>query len=705
MRVFAVVFLAYVAGGMLSWAAFGSTVGPAFFAPAGITAAALLLSERRSWPAIAAAAFLAELAVDLFFGSTAPEAVVYAFANTAEPVVGAALVHFWCSGTPDLRRRRDLFAFIAGSCVAGPLVGGLVGGGDVALLHDVWFPTAVVHWFAGDAIGVFVTAVPILLWRNQFRVIRSRPWETLAVLVVAAVVSAGAFWEALPPSMLVLPALAWAALRLDMLGAALAGIVVAMVANVMTASGRGLFANLEISANTRLALAQVFIAVNVLAGLLIAQEASGRIKAVREREVERRERIRLETLSRLAQQLAGALTPHDIGTALEQQVINDAGAKTLNLGLISADGATLQWVSMTGHTVAVVAEFGSGIAITERTVGTDAVRTGQPTVVPTAADYARSYPGKAQWQRISGTETVVGWPLAAGGDPFGVLVLGWSDPQPLDPAQLAYISAVATMVGQALVRARIYEDEHARAAILQSAVLPDSPGNIPGLEVCVTYEPADVADGVGGDWYDVMSLPRDRTYFAVGDVVGHGLPAVEDMVQLRAAGRTLAHVGMPPAQLLTQLNALTRGSSRGKFATMAVAVFDPAAAALSYCLAGHPPLLLRRCTGEVVRLSAGRGVVMGPLADGAYVEESVSIAPGDIVVMYTDGLVEGHASGIEAGIRRAQEIIADWEPDAELSRCCRDLQEELVMRPRADDVCVIVVRFGGDIGTTSTACC
>lgn len=694
MRIFAVVFIAYAAGAMLSWAAFGATVGPAFFPPAGITAAALLLSRRRVWPAVATAAFLAEFAVDTYFGSPASETIGYAIANTAEPVAGAGLVRFWCGGSPDIRRRRDLFAFFAGSCVVGPLVGGLLGGGNVAVLHDVPFPTAALHWFAGDSIGVFVVAVPILLWNKEIHIIRSRPWETAILMLAAGVFSAGAFWQELPPAMLVLPVLAWAALRLNMLGAALSGTVMAMVANVMTASGRGPFSNLDMAPTTTLALAQVFIAVNVLVGLLIAQEASGRIRAVREREVERRERIRLESLSALAQQLAAALTAEDIGHALEEQVIHDAGAKAMHLGLVSPDGATLHWVRMSGHAPEVVERFGSGVAIGDRTVGTDVVRTGQSIIVATAVEYAGVYPDNVRWQQISGTETVVGWPLTAGGDPFGTLVLAWSERQPLDPAQLAYISAVATMVGQALVRARIYQDEHARAAVLQSAVLPDSPSEVSGLDISVTYEPADVIQGLGGDWYDVMELPGNRTYFAVGDVVGHGLPAVEDMAQLRAAGRTLAYAGLPPGRLLTELNQLTRDTSQGKFATMAVAIFDAAAGSMSYCLAGHPPPLLRRHTGEVIRLSEGRGVVMGPMPHAVYDEERVCVAPGEILVMYTDGLVERRGFPIEKGISHAQRIIVGWEPHVDLRESCQALQETLAPRPRADDVCVIAVRFG-----------
>lgn len=696
--VFALVFLAYSLGAMLSWISFGSSVGPSFFYPsAGVTVAAMMICRRTVWPAVVAAILAGETLVDVTNGNPSAQALGFALANVVEPVVGASIALAWCGGTPDLRKRRDFVVFLVAACMVGPVAGALVGG-TVSSMHDrtPWLG-AVANWWAGDALGVLVVAAPILLWTRQSHIVRRRPWETTAILTVTAGLSAFAYWSEVPPSMLILPVLAWAALRLDMLGAALAGAVAALLANVMTTHGAGLFAGMNVAMSTRVALTQVFIAIMVVVAMLVAQEASGRIVAVRERESEKRERLRLETLSRLAQELAVALTPHDVGEALEDQVLNEAGAKSINLGLLSPDGGMLEWITMSGYPQAVIDEFGGGVAMSERTVATDTVRLGQPIVMHTAADYARTYPDKVHWLRLSGTQTTVGWPLTAGGKPFGALLMAWSEPQPVNEAQRAYVSAVATMVGQALVRARIYADEHARAAVLQSAVLPSVPVYTEGLDVCVAYEPADVAQGVGGDWYDVMPLPKGRTYFAVGDVVGHGLPAVEDMAQLRSAGRALAHQGLSPSRLLAELNGFTRHASIGKFATMAVAILEPDDGRLSYAIAGHPPPFLRYgADGEVVRLTDGHGPVLGPVRDATYTEGSVTVRAGDILVLYTDGLVERHGMDIEKGLARAQQLIAGWEIGGRMCDYCDGLQEALSPRPRSDDVCIIAVRFDAD---------
>ncbi len=156
--------------------------------------------------------------------------------------------------------------------------------------------------------------------------------ETVIVLLATAGLSVLSFTTDLPPALFLLPVMAWAAFRLDMLGAALAGAVLAFVANYMTDAGRGTFAQLDLPPAGRLAVMQAFIAVVVLVAMLIAQEAAGRVAAVRQRQAERRERLRLETLARLGQLLSGALTEKQIGDAVASQVLNDAGAQALNVG-------------------------------------------------------------------------------------------------------------------------------------------------------------------------------------------------------------------------------------------------------------------------------------------------------------------------------------------------------------------------------------
>jgi serine phosphatase RsbU (regulator of sigma subunit)/integral membrane sensor domain MASE1 len=695
-RLFIVVFFAFAAGAVLSWESFGSTVGPSFFYPSGgVTAAAMILSRRALWPTIAAAVIAAEILVDSVYGNPLALSFAFAVSNVVEPIVGASIVLAWCGGRPDLRKRRDFIAFIAGACLAAPVVGGLIGGTASSVLNGLPWLSAVLTWWSGDALGVLVVATPILLWTTQSDIVRRRPWETAGILSLTAAVSVASFWTEAPPSMLVLPMLAWAAFRLDMLGAALAGAVAAFLANIMTTHGWGLFRSTNVGQETRVLLTQAFVATIVVVALLIAQEASARTRAVKGQATERLERMRLKTLSRLSQQLAATLTPNDIAQALEDQVLDEAGAQTLALGLVSPDGRKLEWVNVPGVAPHIVAEFAGGIALNRRTVVTDVVRFGNAIEIHTSAEYVGAYPETAHWLKDAGAESAVGWPLMSGDTTIGVLLLLWADPQPLNVAQRAYISAVSAMASRALVRVQIYSEEYARSTVLQAAVLPSTPADTSGLDVGVLYQPATGAQGLGGDWYDIMALPNRRTYLAVGDIVGHGLLAVEDMAQLRNAGRAFAHQGQSPAGLMADLNRFIADVGRAEFATMAAAVFDHDSNRLSYCSAGHPPPLLRRSeSDEVIRLSDASGLVLGPFAESAYTEGAVQVRSGDVLVMYTDGLVEHHGHNVKAGIAYLEQVVSAWPPEALLD--CAALADRVAPSPRSDDICLLVVRFAPD---------
>lgn len=686
------VFVAFTAGAVASWESFGSTAGPSFFYPsAGVTAAALMLTRRTLWPGIIAAVVAAELLVDTLYGNPLPLSVAFAVSNVVEPLVGASIVLAWCGGRPDLSKRHDYLAFLMGACVAGPFVGGLIGGTASAVNAGLPWLGMAVTWWSGDALGVLVVASPLLLWRTQSHILRRRPWEMAAVLAATAALSVATFWVEVPPSVLLLPLLALAAFRLNMLGVALAGVVAAFLGNIMTTRGYGLFASLDVSQAARVWLTQAFLATIIVVAMLIGQEAAARLTAQREQEIEHRERVRLETLAWLAQELFSALTPRDIGEALESHVLHEAGATALSLGLISSDGRSIEWITASGYPPSMVEAFRDGVALSERSVATDVIRLGNPVVVRTASEYLDAYPDRAHWLTAGPVESLVGWPLTSGGDPFGSLQLVWSDMQPLDTAQLAYVSAVASLVSQALVRARIYADEHSRAAVLHSVAQPVVQVEVTGLEYRALYEPDDATHGLGGDWYSVLPLPADRTYLSVGDVIGHGLTAVEDMAQLRSTGNAYAYQGLRPAHLLSDLNRFAGAFIRGEFATTLVAIFDPVTCSLSYSSAGHPPALLRRAgTGEVVRLSDAEGPVLGPFADSMFGEQTVRLHPGDVVVMYTDGLVEHHGHNVQAGIAHLEQVLTHWPPDALLD--CEALAESVAPSPHADDICLLVVR-------------
>ena len=664
-RVFVIVFAAYLAGAVASALAFGSTTASAFFVPGGITVAALLLTHRSRWPVIVAALVIAELIVDRLSGLNWAISAGFAAGNAAEALVGAAVVRAWCAGTPDLRRTRDLTIYVLGAAGVGALCGAVIGGLTKFWAFGVPLFQGVTQWFAGDAISVLTIGASILLWSRQSHILRSRPLETAAILAAAAVGSVIAFSTEILPATTTLPVLAVAAVRLGVLGTALTGVIVAAIANYLTGSMHGLLGHADTADPLKVALAQVFVAVLVLTAMVIAQEVARRTSAVQERDVERGERLRLESLSGLAQELSAALTPLEVGRAIERRLPDDLGASAFNLGLLSHDRDRLEWVAAMGDP-----------PLSDPAIAEETAQRGNPLIVSSVDPYGH----------------VAAWPLFSGEQTTGVLLVGWKEQQPFDAEQLTYMSAMAAMVGQALVRAQSYADEHARAMVLHAALHPAGPVMTVGIDYYVCYEPADTVHGLGGDWYDVLSLPGNRTYLAVGDIIGHGLQAVEDMAAVRSAGRALAHRGQSPAEILTDLSRFTEDVLQSEFVTMVAAVFDHTAGLLTYSSAGHPPAFLRSSTtGRVIQLIKANGPVLGPMKSARYEDCSIDVSTGDILMMYTDGLVERPDVVVSDGIAHAAELVAALPADALLD--CKAVADHIAPPPRSDDVCVLTVRF------------
>ena len=287
--------------------------------------------------------------------------------------------------------------------------------------------------------------------------------------------------------------------------------------------------------------------------LAMAETASRALERAKLREAERRERARVETLSELTRLLAAALTPEAIGDVVIGHVRAAlGGADALSLGVISQDHQQLEWVTAAGYPDEI-REWSSRMPLSVPTAATDAARTGQPVVIRTPGEYEQRYRSLHTPAIIAQASSWLAWPLRIGTTTVGALSVAWKSPQPFEPGQLAFIAAVADFLAQALVRARVYADEHAIATVLQRAVMPKTAAVVPGLDIGTSYRQAGPAKVIGGDWYDVLALPAGRAYLAVGDVVGHGIAAAEDMTQLRNAGRALAIEGHQPAGLLREL--------------------------------------------------------------------------------------------------------------------------------------------------------
>ncbi|WP_433731597.1 PP2C family protein-serine/threonine phosphatase [Actinoplanes sp. CA-051413] len=233
--------------------------------------------------------------------------------------------------------------------------------------------------------------------------------------------------------------------------------------------------------------------------------------------------------------------------------------------------------------------------------------------------------------------------------------------------------------------------EHELAAQLRQIVLPvpADPFDLPGLRVAVRYLPAEEASRVGGDWFHAALADDGSVVLAVGDVAGHGMHAATVMAQLRhmLAGLTVTTT-TDPAQLLWHLNRLLY--STATTATAAVARFDPPSRSVTWAQGGHPAPLHARA-GVTTELARPHGQLLGAVRAARYDTATVSLAPADLLLFYTDGLIEDRrhtlAEGLAPVVATLSEISASGSPQP-----LADLLARLRRANPDDDTCILAVR-------------
>jgi hypothetical protein len=230
--------------------------------------------------------------------------------------------------------------------------------------------------------------------------------------------------------------------------------------------------------------------------------------------------------------------------------------------------------------------------------------------------------------------------------------------------------------------------------VLQHAVLPATPPTVPGVSIdCAYTVGGGPASPVGGDWFSIIPMDDGRLGVAVGDVVGHGLEAVAAMAEYRFTLRALAASGEPPHVVLNRLAEQSRHFGRTQaFTTCVYGVIDPNAATWTFASAGHPPPLCVR-DGAFESLEARGGPPIGALRNGipSYASTEHALKVGDMIVLYTDGLVERRGELIDIGIRRLGDRAARIRAD--VRHTGQPVIDDLVGDMPADDAALVLVHF------------
>ncbi|MFG2665061.1 PP2C family protein-serine/threonine phosphatase [Streptomyces sp. NPDC048387] len=248
----------------------------------------------------------------------------------------------------------------------------------------------------------------------------------------------------------------------------------------------------------------------------------------------------------------------------------------------------------------------------------------------------------------------------------------------------------------------IAQTEHRLAVELQEAVLPPWRGSLRfphdhagTMDVAAHYLPSAKSTLIGGDWYDAFELPDGRSLLTVGDLTGHGVSATSGMAMLLGALRGMAMAGIEPGPLMGWLDQLLENSAQPALGSAVCCRYDPARRLLSWAQAGHPaPLLFRHGQGRA--LQPPEGVLLGATSGAVYGQAEELLEPGDVLVLYTDGLTPRSIEFSRAdGAQRLLALAPHFSAARSARDCVRMVTEEFGESRRADDACVLVARIGG----------
>ncbi|WP_369393080.1 SpoIIE family protein phosphatase [Streptomyces sp. CG1] len=342
---------------------------------------------------------------------------------------------------------------------------------------------------------------------------------------------------------------------------------------------------------------------------------------------------------------------------------------------------------------------GEAFAFPEHTPFYKCMVTGEPVLVPRVTEeLSERISGefeKRDLRPLIGGRSLLIVPLKARNVVLGFMVLMRRPDRPqFDDMDRTTGAELAARAGLVLDNARMYTYQENVADTLQDSMLPQVTPRMAGCDIATRYLPGTRLGRIGGDWFDTIKLPGSRTALVVGDVMGHGLNSAAMMGQLRTAVQTMATMETPPAQLLRNLDDLARRLGDTYLATCLYAVYDPIRGDLHLANAGHiPPVLVRAEDGssELLELPTGAPIGVGGVP---FETTRIKVAPGDRLVLCTDGLVEVRGSDIGEGLAALCESAA--HPAASMDDACDTIIRALNTHGgRKDDVALLMARLNG----------
>ena len=295
--------------------------------------------------------------------------------------------------------------------------------------------------------------------------------------------------------------------------------------------------------------------------------------------------------------------------------------------------------------------------------------------------------------RDAGLTHLLGVPVTHDDQLYGVLHVGHRGPHTFSPSEVESLQAHAEALARRLASTTDV-DEHAAALTLQRSLLPAAPPLIEGLDMAVRYLPAE--GDLGGDWYDVFTLPDGRTGLVMGDVQGHGLHSAVIMGRIRSALRSYALEHEDPATVLELVDRKLCHFENGTLATVVFAVSEPPFDRWRIALAGHPPPIIARPGATSAPHPVAGDLLLGLAPTTSRKTHEIEFPPGTSMALYTDGLtdVRPQLVGVDDPYEyRMQQISTAFTSDQDAeTACARIIAAGLGNERLEDDLALVVVR-------------
>jgi serine phosphatase RsbU (regulator of sigma subunit)/HAMP domain-containing protein len=293
-----------------------------------------------------------------------------------------------------------------------------------------------------------------------------------------------------------------------------------------------------------------------------------------------------------------------------------------------------------------------------------------------------------------GVQAALSVPLRVGGRTIGVVEVLARRAREFGPREIRLLETFADRVALAVDNARSYERQQEIGRVIQQALMPGPSVRLPGVAVAGRYQPS---REVGGDFYAVLPLGNGRVGLAIADVAGKGIPAATLAARTRYLLEALALDGRDPADVLTRLNAALAGDpGTNLFVSLYYAVLNPARGMLRWASAGHVPPMLVRAGGPGPLPLDTSGVLLGILPEARYESRETAVRPGDVLVLYTDGITEARRTDGELfGEQRlaAAVAVAGAGTPEEIAGAVMHAISEWAGAGQRDDRALAVIRF------------